>query len=61
MVNNSSEQIQECYRQAAECARQADAETDPKVRGHLLELKDRWLSIARSYEYNTPLTNETNW
>jgi len=52
----NSEEIGECYRHAVECDRQAAAETDPQVRQRLFELKQRWLILARSYEFNKPLT-----
>jgi hypothetical protein len=49
---NPTEEIRECYRRAVECARQVAAETDPQVRQQLLELKQRWLLLARRYEFN---------
>jgi hypothetical protein len=39
MSNNLSEQIREWDEQAVQCARQADAQTDPKVKQQFLELK----------------------
>ena len=50
MPNNLSEEIREWDAQAAHCARQADTETDPKVKQQFLELKRLWLLLARSYE-----------
>jgi hypothetical protein len=47
MPNNLSEQIRECDEQAVRCARQADAQTDPKVKQQFLELKRRWRLLAR--------------
>jgi hypothetical protein len=39
---NPTEEIRECYRRAVE----------PQVRQQLLELKQRWLLLARRYEFN---------
>jgi hypothetical protein len=49
MSNTLSEQIRECDEQAVQCARQADAQTDPGEKRQFLELKRLWLSLARSY------------
>jgi len=38
MPNNLSEQIREWDEQAVQCARQADAQTDPKVKQQFLAL-----------------------
>jgi len=37
MLNNLSEETYEWYRQALHCERQADAQTDPKVKQQFLE------------------------
>ena len=47
MPNNLSEQIREWDEQAVQCARQADAQTDPKVKQQFLKLKRLWLLLAR--------------
>jgi hypothetical protein len=60
MPNNLSK----WYEQAAHCARQADAQTDPKVKQQFLELERLWLLLARSYEFSQRLedfSNETKW
>jgi hypothetical protein len=59
MLNNPNE---ESHQQAAHCARQADAHTDPKVKQQFLELKRLWLILAHSYEFNeshSDFSNET--
>jgi hypothetical protein len=48
MPNNLSEQVREWDEQAVQCARQADAQTDPKVKQQFLELKRLWLLLARA-------------
>jgi hypothetical protein len=55
MPNNLSEQIREWDEQAVQCARQADAQTDPKVKQQFLELKRLWLLLARGYDFNERL------
>ena len=50
MLNNLSEQIRECLQHAENCARKAAAQTDSKLREDFLELEQRWLFLARSYE-----------
>jgi hypothetical protein len=51
MLNNLSGEAREWYGQAAHCARQADAQTDPKVKQQFLELKRLWLILAHSYGF----------
>jgi hypothetical protein len=63
MPNNLGEQIREWHGQAAYCAQQADARTDPKVKQQFLELKRLWLLLARSYDFTERLGglyDETN-
>jgi hypothetical protein len=50
VLNNLSEQIRECLQHAENCARKAAAQTDSKLREDFLELEQRWLFLARSYE-----------
>jgi hypothetical protein len=52
VLNNFNEQIRECYQQAVDCTRQADAQNDPKVKQQFLELKRLWLLLAERYEFN---------
>lgn len=51
MLNNLSGDIRECLQHAEDCARKAAAQTDPKVKQDFLDLEQRWLSLARSYEF----------
>ena len=51
-MHNHAEQIRDCYQQAAECAQQADAQMDPKVKQQFLELKRLWLLLAQHCEFN---------
>ena len=53
-LNNFNEQVREFYQQAVDCARQADAQNDPKVKQQFLELKRLWLLLAQRCEFNKP-------
>jgi hypothetical protein len=57
VLNNLSEEIRECYRHAEDCARKATAHTDPQTKADFLELEQRWLFLARSYEFTERLTD----
>lgn len=57
MLNNHAQEIRECYRQAAHCVQQAEAQNDPKVKKQFLELTRRWLLLARGY---SPQTTQTS-
>ena len=48
MPNNLSATGEWIYQQADHCARQAEAQTDPKVKQQFLELKRLWLLLARA-------------
>ena len=52
MLDDLSEQIRECLRHAEDCARQAAAQTCPKLKADFLDMKRRWLFLARSYEFS---------
>jgi hypothetical protein len=51
-LNNFNEQIRECYQQAMDCERQADAQNDPKVKQQFLKLKELWLLLAERSRLN---------
>jgi len=46
MLSNHTQDIRECYQQAAHCLQQAEAQNDPKVQKQFLELTRRWLLLA---------------
>jgi hypothetical protein len=39
------------------CARQADAQTDPKLKQDFLDMERRWLALAQSYQFGQSLTD----
>jgi hypothetical protein len=46
MLGNHTQEIRECYQQAAHRVRQAEAQDDPNVKKQFLELTRRWLLLA---------------
>jgi len=56
MLNNLNEEARAWYGQAAHCAQQADAQTDPKMRQQFLELERLWLTLALSFEFTESQT-----
>ena len=55
MLPNETEEVRECLRREEECARQAKAQFDTKFRQAFLDLEQRWLRLARSYELSERL------
>jgi hypothetical protein len=47
---SKAETILECYRFAAQASHMAETATNPFERADLLEVEERWLSLARSPE-----------
>jgi hypothetical protein len=60
VVREPNEQARECLRRAEDCARQAAAQTDPKLRQEFLDMQRRWLRLASSYELGERLATSTN-
>jgi hypothetical protein len=46
MQTNHTQEIRECYQQAANCVQQAEAQNNPTVKKQFLELTRRWLLLA---------------
>jgi hypothetical protein len=57
MLNNLSEQVRQCHLHAEHCAHQASIQTDPKMKDDFLEMEQRWLTLARSYEFTERLAD----
>jgi hypothetical protein len=55
MLNNLSEQIRQCLKHAEDCACQAAAQTDQKLKQDLLDMERRWLVLAQSYDFTRRL------
>ena len=50
MLQNLSEEIRECLRHAEECKRLS------KIALNYLDMEQRWLNLARSYEFTERLS-----
>jgi len=59
MLSNYTQDIRECYQQAAHCLQQAEAQNDPKVQKQFLELTRRWLLLARGLTDSTVTPSTT--
>jgi hypothetical protein len=55
VLNNLSKEIFECYWHAKDCALKATAHTDAQQKRDFLDLEQRWLFLARSYEFTEKL------
>jgi CRP/FNR family transcriptional regulator, cyclic AMP receptor protein len=50
MLQKLTEEIAECYAHASECRERAKPTLDPATNKDLLEMEQRWLSLAHRYE-----------
>jgi hypothetical protein len=50
MYVSVTREASECHRQAEKCEDLAQIQSDPKRRQEYLEMRRRWLGLARSYE-----------
>ena len=57
MLNELSEQIRHCLLHATSCAQQAAVLTDQQLKRDFLDMEQRWLFLARSYEFTDALTD----
>jgi hemerythrin-like domain-containing protein len=57
VLRNLSEEIRECLQHAEDCARKAAAQSCPNLKQDFLDLEQRWLYLARSYEFTERLTD----
>jgi hypothetical protein len=55
VLDSLSKEIRECYLHAQDCALKATAQTDAQQRRDFLDLEQRWLFLARSYEFTEKL------
>jgi hypothetical protein len=50
MLQNLSKDIRECYHRAEECRHKAQTASTELMKANFLQMEQRWLSLARSYE-----------
>jgi 3-dehydroquinate dehydratase len=56
MLQNLSEEIRECLRHAEECKRLSKIALTPSAIKDYLDMEQRWLNLARSYEFTERLS-----
>jgi hypothetical protein len=56
MLQNISKDIRQCYLRADECRESAETATSESVRGDYFAMEQRWLALARSYEFTERLS-----
>ena len=59
MLQNLSEEIRECLRRAEECKRLSKTALSPAAIKDYLDMEQRWLKLARSYEFAERLSDFT--
>jgi hypothetical protein len=59
MLQNLSQEIRECFRRAEECKRLTKTALTARAINDYLEMEQRWLALARSYEFAERLSNFT--
>jgi hypothetical protein len=59
MLQKLNEEIAECYEHAVECRRRANETSDPGSRRDFLDMEQRWLQLAHSYQFAESLSNFT--
>ena len=50
MLHKPNQKIAKCYLHAANCRARANETLDPPTKTYFLDMEQRWLSRARSYE-----------
>ena len=56
MLQNLSEEIRECLRRAEECRRLSKTALSASAIQDYLDMEQRWLALARSYEFSERLS-----
>lgn len=51
MLRFLPQNVRDCHARAAECREKAEAIADTMLKAHFLEMEERWLYLARSYEF----------
>jgi PAS domain S-box-containing protein len=59
MLQKQSDQIRMCHERAAEAKRKAEATADATLKADYLGMEERWLSVARHYEFTDRLADLT--
>lgn len=59
MLQQLSEQIQACHERAVEARKKAEQTPEPALKAEFLSMEQRWLTLARSYEFTDRLGDFT--
>ena len=59
MLQNLTDEVDECLQRAGHCRQCAEAALDPNTKADFLDMERRWLSLARSYEFSEQLSRFT--
>jgi hypothetical protein len=59
MLQNLSREIRECHQRAVECRRLAEAAKTEAGKADFVDMEQRWLTLARSYEFTERLSSFT--
>jgi hypothetical protein len=59
MLQNLSEEIRECLRRAEECRQLSKTALSQSAIQDYLNMEQRWLNLARSYEFTERLSRYT--
>jgi hypothetical protein len=59
MLQNMSQEVRECLRQAEDCAQRAKATSDPSVQRDFCDMEAHWLRLAKSYQFLEQLNTFT--
>jgi hypothetical protein len=51
MLQNLSDEVRECLQRAEQSAQRAKGEPNPAIKRDFLDMKRRWLKLARSYQF----------
>jgi hypothetical protein len=60
VLNKVSDKVADCYERANECRLKAEETLNEAFKREYLDMEDRWLLLARSYEFGDRLVDFTN-
>ena len=60
MLENVSEAIKDCFQHAEYCRRRAAELVDPAAKQTFLDMEQRWLDLASSYQFSERLSRFCN-
>jgi PAS domain-containing protein len=61
MLQSLSDKVQLCYERAAEAKERAEETSDLEAKADFLAMEQRWLLLARSYQFSESLDDFTRW